>query len=114
MTYYFLDNYLLHNILTKTDKEYIMSRTSPYEIILSNEERDALEKIARKYTSPYFEVIRAKAMLLSASGIQNKEIGVRLELPRQIISKWRKRFYEERLDGLKDRPRHGRPRAFSP
>ena len=81
-----------------------MPRISPYEIILSNEERDVLERIARKYTSPYFEVIRAKAMLLAASGIQNKEIGVRLELPRQIISKWRKRFYEERLDGLKDRP----------
>ena len=91
-----------------------MPRTSPYSIILSKEERDALEKVVHKYTSPYFEVIRAKAILLAASGIQNKEIGVRLELPRQIISKWRKRFYEERLDGLKDRPRHGRPRGFPP
>ena len=45
-----------------------MPRTSPYEIILSKEERDTFKRIARKYTSPYFEVIRAKAILLAACG----------------------------------------------
>ncbi|MEJ2472265.1 MAG: helix-turn-helix domain-containing protein [Desulfobacterales bacterium] len=71
-------------------------------------------RITRKYTSPYFEVVRAKAILLAAEGMENKQIGERLEVPRQIISKWRKRFYEERLAGLQDRPRRGRPSRFSP
>ena len=70
--------------------------------------------MANRYTSPYFEVVRAKAILLAAEGLQNKQIGKRLEMPRQIISKWRKRFFEERLAGLQDRPRRGRPGRFSP
>jgi transposase len=70
--------------------------------------------VAQKYTSPYYVVVRAKAILLAAEGLENKEIGERLDLPRQIISKWRKRFFEERLSGLQDRPRQGRPCRFSP
>jgi hypothetical protein len=35
-------------------------------------------------------------------------------VPRQVVSKWRKRFFEERLAGLHDQPRHGRPPVFSP
>lgn len=70
--------------------------------------------MAQKYTSPYYEVVRAKAILLAAEGIENKKIGKRLDLPRQIISKWRKRFSEERLAGLQDRPRQGRPCRFPP
>ncbi len=38
----------------------------------------------------------------------------RLDITAQLVSKWRKRFFEEGLDGLKDRPRTGRPRAFPP
>ena len=91
-----------------------MPRKSPYEIILSDEEELRLRGMSRKYTSPYFEVVRAKAILLAASGLQNKHIAERLDLPRQIISKWRKRFFHERLAGLLDRPRRGRPRVFSP
>jgi transposase len=58
--------------------------------------------------------MRAKVVLLAAEGVQNKAIGQRLDLPRQIVAKWRKRFFEERLVGLADRPRRGRPRGFSP
>ncbi|MFH1977432.1 MAG: helix-turn-helix domain-containing protein [Pseudomonadota bacterium] len=70
--------------------------------------------MAQRYTSPYYTVVRAKAILLASDGLQNKEIGERLGLPRQIISKWRKRFFDERLAGLQDRPRRGRPRLFPP
>ena len=38
----------------------------------------------------------------------------RLDTPRQVVSKWRKRFYEHRLAGLADLPRGGRPPSFSP
>lgn len=91
-----------------------MPRKSPYVIVLSNAERTELERIASKYTSPYYLVVRAKVVLMAAEGLDNKTIGERLSLPRQIVSKWRKRFFEERLEGLEDRPRTGRPSAFSP
>ena len=91
-----------------------MPRKSPYTIVLSDTERKKLEQIANKYTSPYYIVVRAKAVLLAANGLDNKTIGERLSLPRQIVSKWRKRFFEERLEGLTDRPRTGRPSVFFP
>lgn len=91
-----------------------MPRKSPYPIVLSADERHGLEQVAGQYTSPYYIVVRAKIALLAAQGLDNKSIGKRLSLPRQIVSKWRKRFYEERLDGLDDKPRTGRPSGFSP
>ena len=91
-----------------------MPRKSPYNIILTDDEKKSLQQMAHKYTSPYYEVVRVKAILLAADGFKNKEIGERLDLPRQIVSKWRKRFYDKRLAGLQDQPRRGRPRCFSP
>ena len=91
-----------------------MPRKSPYTILLGQDEKRNLQAIARKYTSPYRDVMRAKVILLAAEGLSNKQIGARLELPRQIVSKWRKRFFEQRLAGLQERPRRGRPAVFSP
>jgi len=91
-----------------------MPRKSPYFITLSTAELFELERIARKYTSPYYLVVRAKTILMAAQGLDNDTIGQRLSLPRQIVSKWRKRFFDERLEGLEDRSRPGRPSGFSP
>ncbi len=91
-----------------------MPRRSPYPILLSGEEQEELEAVAARYTSPYFEVIRAKIVLYAARGMDNQEIGHRLDIPRQIVSKWRKRFYKRRLEGLQDDVRSGRPPRFSP
>ena len=91
-----------------------MPRRSPYLVILTDEERERLRNVAGKYTSPYYQVVRAKVVLLAAEYLENKEIAQRLDLPRQIVSKWRKRFCQERLAGLEDRPRRGRPGSFSP
>jgi len=91
-----------------------MPRRSPYEIVLTQAEREALEAVVRTYTSSYCDVMRAKIALLAAEGLGNKQIGARLDLPRQIVSKWRKRFFDERLAGLEERSRRGRPRTFSP
>ena len=77
-----------------------MPRRSPYEISLTQREREELEGITRKYTAPYCDIMRAKITLLAAEGMENKQIGERLDLPRQIVSKWRKRFFEKRLAGL--------------
>ena len=91
-----------------------MPRASPYIICLSNKEKTALEGVARKYTSSYFNVVRAKVILMAAQGLRNDQIALRVSLPRQIVSKWRKRFFEERLEGLENLPRSGRPPSFSP
>jgi Homeodomain-like domain len=91
-----------------------MPRQSPYIIQLSSLEKADLETQARKYTSPYYAVVRAKMVLLAAQGLSNDQIAVSLSVPRQIVSKWRKRFFEERLPGLVDEPRTGRPPGFPP
>ena len=91
-----------------------MPRQSPYIIQLSDAEKSELQRQARKYTSPYYSVIRAKMVLLAAQGLPNDQIAASLSVPRQIVSKWRKRFFEERLAGLVDEPRTGRPPVFPP
>ena len=91
-----------------------MPRKSPYRIVLSNPERTELNRIARKYTLPYFQVQRAKMVLLAADGLGNNEIAKRLDTRREVACFWRKRFLEERLAGLGDRDRSGRPRVFPP
>ena len=48
--------------------------------------------MVRKYTSAYCDVIRAKIILLANEGLSNDVIASRLDTPRQIVSKWRKRF----------------------
>lgn len=91
-----------------------MPRKSPYLVALTPQERQALEIRTRKYTSPYRDVIRAKIILLAAQGLSNEVIASRLDTPRQIVSKWRKRFCLARLPGLEEEPRGGRPARFSP
>ena len=91
-----------------------MPRESPFKLSLTASEEEYLEKISNKYTSPYIEVVRAKIVLYAAQGLDNLEIAKRLSLPRQVVSKWRKRFFYERLSGLEDRPRRGRPPDFPP
>jgi len=46
--------------------------------------------------------------------LDNDQIAARLDTARQIVSKWRKRFFEEGFSGLEERPRRGRPARFSP
>jgi transposase len=81
---------------------------------LTAEQRRELEARARRYTSSYRDVIRAKIVLMAASGLDNEEIAARLDTNRVIVSKWRKRFFEDGLAGLEERPRGGRPRVFPP
>lgn len=91
-----------------------MPRKSPFHIDLSIEEERELLRRSMKYTLPYFEVQRAKMILMAATGIDNDEIAARLDTRREVVSQWRKRFFVERLAGLEERARPGRPRAFPP
>jgi transposase len=89
-----------------------VSRTSPYEIDLSETERSALEQRARCYSAPHREVVRANIVLLAADGWANVDIAWELGTHVDVVSKWRKRFCQERASGLADRRRSGRPRAY--
>lgn len=91
-----------------------MPRSSPYDIELTAAERDVLEDRAARYTLPYRDVVRAKIVLMAAEGLQNKQIAERLDTRREVVSKWRKRFYEQRLAGLEEQPRTGRRPVFPP
>lgn len=91
-----------------------MPRVSPYLIELSAEERRILEERARRYTLPYREVVRAKIVLMAADGMRNDQIADRLDTRREVVSKWRKRFFYERLAGLEEHPRTGRTPVFPP
>ena len=89
-----------------------MSRRSPYVVELSEGDRAVLEGRARAYTASFAEVVRAKIVLLSADGCANTAIAARLDLDVDVVSRWRKRFSLEGMDGLADRERSGRPRSF--
>jgi len=91
-----------------------MPRSSPFPIRLSSVESAELHRRAAKYTLPYFQVQRAKIILMAAEGLENSEIAARLNTRRDVVSEWRKRFFLERLPGLEERARPGRPRTFSP
>jgi hypothetical protein len=92
----------------------LVPRTSRYVIDLSLEERDELERRAREVTAPWREVQRARLILYASEGLQDKEIAARLDCHPEIVSRWRRRFCAQRVEGLQDRPRAGRPRRFPP
>jgi len=89
-------------------------RQSPFIIELSPAKRAALESTSRRYSAPYRDVVRARIVLFAGQGLENTEIARRLDTPVQIVSKWRKRFFEEGLAGLAERARTGRRPGFSP
>lgn len=91
-----------------------MPRKSPFNIKLSAKEKTILEARARRYTLPYFQVVRAQMILFAAQGLGNDQIAQRLSIGRDVVSQWRKRFFEQRLAGLEERQRPGRPRACFP
>jgi hypothetical protein len=91
-----------------------LPRTSPFVISLSSAEEGELRRRAGKYTLPYFQVQRAKMILYAAQGMSNDEIAASLDTRCEVVSLWRKRFFADRLPGLEEHARPGRPRTFSP
>jgi hypothetical protein len=91
-----------------------VARGEGYEIVLTDQERSELEHRAACYTLAYKRVQRAKLVLYAAEGATNAEIARRLGMNADVVGRWRKRFHDERLDGLEDRARAGRPRRFPP
>lgn len=83
------------------------------EISLTDGERDQLEAWTRRRSSAQALAARSRIVLASAEGLKNTEIAERLGVTRPMVTKWRNRFAEHRLDGLVDEPRPGRPRTVT-
>jgi transposase len=83
-------------------------------IRLSAVERQELERLSRAAKAERRLVDRARAILLAADGWGNVAIAAYLHRHRSWVQKWRRRFDRDRLAGLQDRPRSGRPPRLSP
>jgi putative transposase len=83
------------------------------EIEISDDERATLLKWTRDQKTDKRLYIRAKIVLLATEGWSNTAIGEKLDFRRQSVIDWRKRFSEQGIEGLYDKPRSGRPPVFS-
>jgi transposase len=82
-------------------------------IVLNVEEKRTLESMSNSRTAPYRKVQRARLVLLAAEGMTNTAIAREVGLQRSMVVQWRQRFIGERVVGLEDRPRPGKPRQYT-
>src|SRR4051794_41857644 len=80
-------------------------------VVLSDEERDQLERWTRRRTSAQALALRARVVLAAAEGLKNTEIAERLGINRAMAAKWRARVAEHRGGGGADGARAGGPRG---
>jgi transposase len=81
-------------------------------IVLTAAERTTLEGWVRSSKTERRLVERARVVLLAAAGLGSRAIGRELGCARGVVSKWRVRFARDRLAGLADAPRSGKPRTY--
>jgi transposase len=82
-------------------------------LVLTDEERQTLVRWSRRATTAQALALRCKIVLACAEGHTNKAVAERLGIWPQTVTKWRGRFVRDRLDGLVDEPRPGRPRTIA-
>ena len=87
-------------------------------IVLSEVERDELDRLVRAYSTPQQLALRAQIILLAANGIGNRDSARRLGVTVQTVRCWRRRWGGEPdlalVDRLADAPRPGTPPTFTP
>jgi len=83
------------------------------ELVLTPEEHEQLTRWSRRAKSSQALALRSKIVLACAEGLDNKVVAAQVGCEEHTVSKWRRRFVEQRLDGLGDDPRPGRPRTIS-
>jgi len=82
-------------------------------IVLSDEERQTLQRWAKRPTSSQALALRCRMVLACAEGLSNVQAGARLGVHEKTVGKWRGRFLQRRLEGLTDEPRPGAPRTIT-
>src|SRR6516164_6770991 len=82
------------------------------EVVLSDEDREVLERWARRPKSAQALALRCRIVLAAADGQSSQEIAARLGCTASTVGKWRARFARRGFDGLHDEPRPGKPRSI--
>src|SRR3954468_7824612 len=83
------------------------------ELVLSEAEREQLVAWARRPKSAQALAQRSRIVLACAEGQPNVAVAARERVSEAMVGKWRRRFVRDRLDGLVDEPRPGRPRTIT-
>ncbi len=89
-----------------------MARGRLAALVLSDTERSELVSLAARRSTAQALALRARIVLGCAEGKQNKEVAAGLRVDEATVGKWRRRFVDRRLDGLRDEPRSGAPRTI--
>src|SRR5205814_5694349 len=83
------------------------------EVVLDDQERETLERWARRPKSSQALAFRCRIVLAAAAGRSSTGIAAELGCTGSTVGKWRGRFARRGLDGLHDEPRPGQPRSIS-
>jgi len=89
-----------------------MANPKAPDVVLTGDERETLERWARRPNSAQALALRCRIVLACAEGWTNVDVAEELGVDRNTVAKWRRRFVDARLDGLHDEPRPGAPRAI--
>jgi transposase len=81
-------------------------------LVITDAERAELQRRVRAHTTPQRTAKRARVVLLAADGIPNRQIAPMVGMNQHTVAQWRRRFETERLAGLEDRKRPGRPLVY--
>jgi transposase len=81
-------------------------------LVLSESERSELQSLAARRNTAQALALRARIVLACATGDENRAVAIRLGVHPMTVGKWRRRFVEQRQDGLLDQPRSGAPRSI--
>ncbi len=90
-----------------------MTMTSPFTVILNRSDHLTLSRRVSRVRTEVRDSMRARIILAASAGTDNAAIARETGITIDTVRKWRHRFHDEGIAGLKDRRRCGRPRTFS-
>jgi transposase len=93
-----------------------MPRPFASRIVLTPDQREQLQTLVRAGSTPQSLAFRCRLVLHAATDDHptNQQLAELLDCDRHTVGQWRERFVAHGLTGLRDAPRSGRPRSFSP